>query len=234
MLSLKPEQTAVTDPNALSDDELLSQYDGMVNRIVFKIVKRLGTDVPIEDLQAYGYQGLLDARQKFDFAGRVSFGTYAYYRISGSILDGIRDQGWLTRNHVRRLQRLNAANEQLRVQAELDANSPRATSSEEAFGRVSDMVSEIGMIVYLTDQDTDDLSTEPKQEDRLLQEQSLHVLKEAMATLTDLEREIIRRHYYENTAMRDIAADHDRSKSWVSRIHTQALQKLAEYIAAHK
>lgn len=234
MLSLKPEQTAVTDPNALSDDELLSQYDGIVNRIVFKILKKLGTDVPVEDLKGYAYQGLLDARQKFDATGRVSFGTYAYYRIYGSVLDGIREQGWLTRNHVRRLQRLNAANERLREQAEIDAHSPRATTSEEAYDRVGEMVSEIGMIVYLTDQDTDELSTDPKQEDRLLKEQSTHVLKEAMGTLTDLEREIVRRHYYENTPMKEIADDYDRSKSWVSRIHTRALKKLAQFFEEHR
>ena len=44
----------------------------------------------VEDLEAFGIQGLLEAHSRFDASRGARFGTFAYYRIRGAMLDGVR------------------------------------------------------------------------------------------------------------------------------------------------
>ncbi len=50
-----------------------------------------------DELYHYGIIGLLAAHNTFDPARGVLFSSYAYYRIHGAIIDGIRSMGYLKR-----------------------------------------------------------------------------------------------------------------------------------------
>ena len=44
-----------------------------------------------DDLVAYAGIGLIDAIEKFDVSYNVKFETFAYYRINGAVIDGLRE-----------------------------------------------------------------------------------------------------------------------------------------------
>src|SRR4029078_7285804 len=54
------------------------------------------------ELEAWGREGLLDAARRFEPDRGVSFRTFAYYRVRGAMLDGLRKMGnWSRRGHER-------------------------------------------------------------------------------------------------------------------------------------
>lgn len=50
-----------------------------------------------EDLLGYGYLGLIDAISKFKKDENKKFETYAYLRVKGEVIDGIRKSDWVSR-----------------------------------------------------------------------------------------------------------------------------------------
>ena len=63
-------------------------------------------------------------------------------------------------------------------------------------------------------------------EELLLDKQMSSRVREAIAALPPPEDVVVRRFYVEGHKMDAIAKDMDRSKSWVSRVHTRALRRL--------
>jgi RNA polymerase sigma factor for flagellar operon FliA len=55
-----------------------------------------------DDLVAFGSQGLVEAAGRFDPARGVSFRSFAYYRIRGAMIDGIRQMGSYSRAEIAR------------------------------------------------------------------------------------------------------------------------------------
>ncbi len=62
----------------------------------------LGRRVEIDDLIAYGEVGLLEAIDAFDATMGRKFTTYAWYRIRGSMLDGLGKMAWFNRAAMER------------------------------------------------------------------------------------------------------------------------------------
>jgi RNA polymerase sigma factor (sigma-70 family) len=66
-----------------------SDYLPLVQRVARRVQEHLPRHVEFEELVALGVVGLLDACNKYD-PERGTFPTYAYWRIRGAILDGLR------------------------------------------------------------------------------------------------------------------------------------------------
>lgn len=216
----------------LSNEQLIETYRAFVCQLAHKIQRKVKASLPFDDLLAYGFQGLLEARLRYEPNTRVAFTTFAYYRVVGTMLDGIRLEGWVSRRDLKRLQVITATHSVLEESFEIDLQTRRPTSLQEAADRVAELVTEVTMIVQLSDDALQNLSVEPDQESRLLNLQERYRLKSAVNKLNDLQRAVITLHYFEDHCMTDIAAKYGRSKSWASRIHTQALVVLADHFRA--
>lgn len=83
--------------SALDDARLVEVH---VRRVRAEFSLRCGLD----DLRAYAWVGLLEARQRFDPSRGVLFSTYAFSRIRGAVIDGVRTMGWLPRPSVEDVQ----------------------------------------------------------------------------------------------------------------------------------
>jgi RNA polymerase sigma factor for flagellar operon FliA len=63
--------------------------------LVQALARQVHTDVcdrlELDDLVAYGHHGLCDAARRFDPGQGVSFATYAWHRVRGAMLDGLRE-----------------------------------------------------------------------------------------------------------------------------------------------
>jgi len=84
------------DPSAR--ERLVLQYMPIVHRTATKIKSNLPQTVDKDDLISWGYMGLLDALQKFDYNLGWAFETYAVPRIRGAIMDGLRSTDWVPRS----------------------------------------------------------------------------------------------------------------------------------------
>lgn len=79
-------------------NELILKNLPLVDYVVSKILPRIFMYVERQDLVGYGVLGLVSAVRKYDPTKNVKFVTYAYCRIYGSIMDGLRLFDWSPRS----------------------------------------------------------------------------------------------------------------------------------------
>jgi RNA polymerase sigma factor for flagellar operon FliA len=75
----------------------IKKYKDLIIHIVSKYTNKSDTYIEDELLSA-GYEGLMDAINRFDIKKGNRFDAYAPYRIEGSILDKLRKIDRHTRN----------------------------------------------------------------------------------------------------------------------------------------
>lgn len=85
-------------------DRLVKDHLPLVRSIAGAVrSSAVGANVPLDDLIAYGANGLLDAAERFDPQRGVPFDVFCRYRVRGAIVDGIRRHHWLPRRTYNRL-----------------------------------------------------------------------------------------------------------------------------------
>ena len=90
-------------PSTDSRDQRVVDHLHLVPPIARAVRAALRSHVELEDLVAYGTEGLLAAASRFDTTRGVPFEAFARLRIQGAIVDGIRKEGWFGRRAYRRL-----------------------------------------------------------------------------------------------------------------------------------
>jgi RNA polymerase sigma factor for flagellar operon FliA len=111
-------------------DRLVKDHLPLVRRIAGAVrSSSAGANVPLDDLIAYGANGLLDAAERFDPARGVPFEAFCRYRVRGAIVDGIRRHHWLPRRTYKRL-----CAERILADAKPanDVNAPESTAAPAA------------------------------------------------------------------------------------------------------
>jgi RNA polymerase sigma factor for flagellar operon FliA len=73
---------------------------------------------------------------------------------------------------------------------------------------------------------------EESPESALLKNESVARLLRALSRLSARERALVRGRYFEGRPLEELAAELGVSKSWASRIHTQALKQLRDALQA--
>lgn len=81
----------------------------MVKRAAYAVFQRTPHGVRLEDLESWGFFGLLDAIRRFDPRRGVRFETFAAGRVRGSIIDGLRSEDFAPRLARKRANELEAA-----------------------------------------------------------------------------------------------------------------------------
>ncbi len=191
----------------MSGTQLIEQHEAMVYGLARRLRRELSLRGEIDDLVAFGFGGLLEAEQRFDPARGVRFRTFAYYRVRGAMLDGVRKMARLPRRAHERLQ---------------DEAAPELTAAprdlDRAFARISGSLT-TGSVLQ---GELPDASPEAA----LLKHESIMQLLAALPTLAARHRTVIRGYYFEGRSLEEIAADLGVSRSWASRLHCQALAQL--------
>ena len=67
-----------------------TDYVSYVDSVTYKLCKSFGCVNDFDDLRSCGYLGLLEAIDRFDSEKNVKFKQFAYIRISGAVVDGMR------------------------------------------------------------------------------------------------------------------------------------------------
>lgn len=211
--------------------------------LVWSIVRRFaGRGHELEDLYQIGCIGLIKAIDKFNLEFDVKFSTYAVPMITGEIKRFLRDDGMIkvSRSLKELGMRVSSIREkmiwELGREPGLEELALRAGVSREEVAASMEASVEVESI-YRTvgsgeDQNLrllDKLPDEREQQEELLNKM---VLKQLLEQLSQKDREIIMRRYFENQTQSQIAADLNISQVQVSRLEKKILRKMREYLGS--
>lgn len=194
-------------------DELYARHHRMVHALAQRLRREMTLAGDLEDLIAYGYGGLLEAHERFDPARGVRFQTFAYHRVRGAILDGVRRMAELPRRAHER-----------RESAEVTPPTAAPRGLDRAFTRLS--------TAFTGPTPTQGRYGAESPEALVVQHETIARLLAALASLPPRERALLRGHYFEGRRLDHVADELGISKSWASRLHTQALAKLRATLGA--
>jgi RNA polymerase sigma factor for flagellar operon FliA len=186
-------------------------------------------------LVAYGSQGLVEAAERFDASHGVAFATFAYYRIRGAMVDGMRAMGWYSRADYARYRAEERATEYMRSVADREAAGATAAPAKPDPGQTLEDIAEIlanVTTVHITSLEAAAWVADerlPAPDEDLAHLQTLAIARRALGKLPEKERRLIELYYFEDKTLEDAGAQlGGLSKSWVCRLHARAVKLLRE------
>ncbi len=215
-----------------TEEEFIEEYRGLVRSIAMKVRARYDLEVDLDDLMADGLTGLVEAKSRFDPDKGVQFNTFAYYRIRGAILDGIRKNSFMPRRAYEQLRAAEAAlgiGESLGEQRAADPQGRKdvAKCAEALHATISRLTA--SFVIASVGQDD---AEQESPEDSLLKGESAGRVRAALAELPERERALIEGHYLKGRRFDLVAEELGISKSWASRLHTKALDRLRKILSS--
>ena len=222
-----------TSPDTV--ERLIEENQGLVRSLASTIHRKLPPYVELDDLIAYGQVGLAEAARDFDPRHGSRFSTYAYYRIRGSVYDGLSKMTWFSRSQYRQIRTSAMTDEVLREEAE-EAAASSTKSGKGGNVRWLRNVTRALAVVYLTPSGGDEEGRDHGVlEDHSMPDASaaamIHEITEKLHELIgDLAPEpqaLIKGVYFEGLSLQEAGKRLGISKSWASRLHAKTLQRLA-------
>jgi RNA polymerase sigma factor for flagellar operon FliA len=206
----------------------------MVRSIAWKIHRKLPSRIDLEDLIAYGQLGLAEAARDYRAELGTQFTTFAYYRVRGSILDGLSKMNWFNKADYAR-----GRYERMADQVMDQSDSAADAQLEEDMSWFRETTRSLG-IVYLFSQsqqparpNTENaIDSSPSPMETVIQSELARRLWQQVDQLPDEERIFIRTAYVEGLSLKEAGERIGISKAWASRLHGRILQKLALAFAA--
>jgi RNA polymerase sigma factor for flagellar operon FliA len=226
-------------------EELVLDNEEYVRRLVGQIAKRYR--IPSDKVDEYvsaGYLGLVEAAERYS-PGQGEFKSYAYLRIRGSVIDAIRQNCDLRRDMYKAAKVAAAINELAEadfVETGVGVELPGA-EGEEKLANLLNFIAKGAIIHKLGSVDADEeLSSladdSQSAEDQLIEDEELSDLEKIVKRLPKEERKVIVDYYYKDRSFKEILDDKrycaNRSKSWLSKVHSRALNKLREKLERRK
>jgi RNA polymerase sigma factor for flagellar operon FliA len=221
--------------------QLVERHLDVARRAAAMIHPRVRDHVAFEELVSLANAGLAEAASRYEPARGVAFASFAWYRVNGAILDGLRQATQLPRRTWARLVTLRAAGEYLENMSERQRGAAERgatpTGGAEALATLKHTLSAI-RTMYVTsleamrDRGFDAVADAPGPADRLDASRTAERLREALARLPDKERALVTKHYWEGKNLMEAGAELGMSKSWASRLHAQAVEKLRAIVDA--
>lgn len=219
---------------------LVERHLELAQRAARMIYPRVRSYVEFEELVALANVGLAEAAQRYAPERGASFNTFAWYRVQGAIIDGLRKATNLPRREWAKLVALRAASDYLEHRAERDAGAAQRgvepPRGAEALAAVKQAMSAI-KTMYVTSLEAmrengfDPASeSEPSARDGLERAEISKRLAAAFAALPKKERALMRMHYWEGKNLLEAGEELGMSKSWASRLHAQAVERLRGFL----
>ncbi|MCA9576587.1 MAG: sigma-70 family RNA polymerase sigma factor [Polyangiales bacterium] len=211
-------------------DAILREHKPLIIAIARRVRREMGNHVPVEDLEAFGIQGLLEAHSRFDPSRGARFATFAYYRIRGAMLDGVRKMVDAPPKSMLRTKRQHAADdiaEHAGFERGANVSGRTPEQSAEAIQRTLARLT-TSFVASCVDADPDDMVAPDAP---LLRREQRDVLRAALTQLPERERFILVGYYLEERPLDEVAQGLGLSISWASRLHHKGLDRLRELLA---
>ena len=210
-------------------------------RLVLSVIQRFtGRGEDADDLFQIGVIGLMKAINNFDLSKDVRFSTYCVPMIAGGLRRHLRD------SHAVRVSRSlrDLAYRAMQAKEKLTASLGREPTAQQiadelhtdraevvlALESISDPVSlyepiysDSGDPLYLIDQIGDPDSTDSSWMSEL-------ALRDALASLSDREKNILRRRFWQGKTQVEVAQEIGISQAQVSRLEKAAIARIKEQL----
>ena len=168
---------------------------------------KINKTIPLEDLYQFGFLGWIEAKNKFDSTRKVNFNTFAYYRIHGAIIDGLRKMGFFTRSGFKKYK--NCYN----------------IMSLDSWSRINRKYFEKSRfhednLVILTDNNE---FSDHRETEILIKK-----MMKLIGSLPTREQTLLNEIYFKDNHLRNISQSLKLHKSWLCKLHKDTLKKLAK------
>ena len=229
-------------------DQLIQQHLSLVQSVARKLRKQVTARIDFDDLVGYGSRGLIEAAERFDPRHGVAFSTFAYYRIRGAMLDGLRTMGWYSRADYARYRAEERANQYLQNHA--DRAGAQATGTREgasasdappaategtaaALANIAELLSGIATVHITSLEAAATVADEslPAPDASLDTGRLGARARGALQKLPDKERQLMELYYFSGKNLEEAGAAMGLSKSWASRLHARAVELLRAELA---
>lgn len=203
----------------------------LVTIVARTLCRRLGGAAEFDELVSAGNEGLLDAARRFDPECGTPFRAYARFRVEGAMLDNARRNSAFPRRTRSQLAAERAALSAR--EAVLTARPTAAATSERSV--VNDLAAIVtaAALAFERAEDADAEGVESP-EQTLARMQLRAAVKDAVDELGPHETELIRRHYFSDDNLEDVAADLGMSRASASRLHAKALARLKRTLGSKR
>jgi RNA polymerase sigma factor for flagellar operon FliA len=189
----------------------------------------------MDDLRAFGREGLLDAARAFDERRGVAFDQWASLRIRSAMIDGVRRWGPMPARMRRELRALESADVVLSASdKEGQVNGQGMSESSDSSTGAPLGASHSDMRVGMAERDgagLNGLGATP--EDTVAKAQLASIVREIVAKLPNRERELVERSYYNGQTLEQAAASMGVSPSWATRVHARAIETMERELRKH-
>jgi RNA polymerase sigma factor for flagellar operon FliA len=204
-------------------NELIESHIGFAHAIAAELAGKYPPNITRADLEGAAELGLVQAARSYDPSRSVSFATFAYYRVRGAIFDEVRES-WQA-SHLK-IGSDKAASEEFADAAP----HQEAQASWEGF---EDSTSSLGStsFISLNSNHSERLAAMTESPvSQVLRKEESEAIREALQKLPKRHRFVLRAYYYEELSLVSIGRQLNLSKSWVSRIHAQALAMVSKIL----
>ncbi|MBU1070135.1 sigma-70 family RNA polymerase sigma factor [Myxococcota bacterium] len=218
------------DSSARFQQELVAGNLDLVRKIAGEIHRLVHRRIEIDELINMGTVGLIESARRYDPQRGFQFSTFAYYRIKGAILDGVRRQ-WFQIGQASGLQAEETANAYMQEKSiPLQLGTPNPSTAE-LVDRMSTTLSGLATCFRLSSEKIDTLADETGQDgyEAVERNSELAWISRQVEQLPPELAEVIRAVYHEGLSLDEFARRKDKSKSWASRLHSRAIDQLRHW-----
>lgn len=218
----------------LAEVNRLSEGLAVVDAVAYRLARRLGPHVELEELRGIGRLALIRINQTYD-PSRSTFLAYAAYKLKWAIFDEVR-RATHGRSAAARLNAVMASERQLEQTPYLDEVGE--ASAEGFQSRLTALLEDqaaalaVGLVTSRVDAASavDDAGSPEEVTSRA---ETAASVRGALSDLPERERALVERHYYGGEPFDTIAEDLGISKSWASRLHERAIATLGKALREH-
>ena len=200
-------------------NELIESHIGYAHAIAANLAGKYPPHITRADLERAAEFGLVQAAQNYDPSKSVSFATFAYYRVRGAIFDDVR-RSW-NASHVK----YTAERTPVKGPAESACAEDRDGSRHE-LDESTPCGSDSGFVSLDSTHSEQLQATTESPATHVFRKEESEVIHKAIQQLPQRHRLVLHAYYFEDHSLVSIGKQLNLSKSWVSRIHSQALVKL--------
>lgn len=212
-----------------ADEDFIEEYKPLVQSISTKVRAQFDLRGDQDDLLAAGFEGLLQAKSRFDDSRGVQFNTFAYYRIRGAMIDAVRKGAFFSRRAHAKLKATQAALEIGEELGDARAADPAARADlAKTTEALHETLAKLTASYVLASVGQDENEPEEGADEKLVREEMREKVRGVLAVLPERELALIQGFYFEDRRFDHVAEELGISKSWASRLHTKALARLRE------
>jgi RNA polymerase sigma factor FliA len=220
-----------------SDDPRLVEAIKVLDAVARGVARQMGGRCDLDDLKGYAHEAVTDVVARFDESRGVTFRGWARLRLRGAIFDGLRKETGLPRGVAARLRALESTDLYVDEKSEELSGANRPTDAQQADAKLETflrgMATAYAAGLVAGDGGSEPSEAEPEDpETQAGRSEARKLLERALDDLGEPEGTLLRRHYFMDEDLQDAAAHLGLSKSWGSRLHARAIEKLSKRLGA--